>query len=284
VIEITKRFVVQILKFFKVFDRNRKLNFEIVFRLRSVSLYFYNLFTIKKKLVDYLNISGSDKGVKYVNMYNILPELIDKKNPTILEIGIGGHSAKYSGGKSLQALMFFYKHGKIIGADIINKSFLDRSNLKTEILDQNSIHQLNKLGKKYKKFDLIIDDGSHFPKHQKKSFEVLFNYLSDGGVYIVEDMRSSYRKGYEGNPNLGKGNNVEFFRELTHAANSEMLKKNYLLKLKKYKNIELIFFFNGAVLIKKRIKKHKIATHKDLNKSFKSFDKRKTKQGYLILN
>lgn len=127
IMHLIKAIIINILKYFRVFDRNRKLNFEIVFKLRSVSLYFYNLFIIKKKLVDYLNISGSDKGVKYVNMYNILPELIDKKNPTILEIGIGGHSAKYSGGKSLQALMFFYKHGKIIGADIIDKSFLNRS-------------------------------------------------------------------------------------------------------------------------------------------------------------
>jgi len=229
-------------------------------------------------------ISGSDKGIKYKKMYNILPELIEKKNPTILEIGIGGHSAKYSGGKSLQALMFFYRKGKIIGADIIDKTFLDRSNLETVILDQNSISELNKLGKKFKYFDVIIDDGSHFPKHQKKSFEVLFNYLSDGGVYIVEDMRSSYRKGYEGDPNLGKGNLVQFFKELSHAPNSEMLKRKFLTKLQNYKNIDLIFFFNGAVLIKKKNKKHKIASSKDLNKSYKSFDKRKTKQGYLELS
>ena len=58
----------------------------------------------------------SDKGIKYIKMYNILPELIESETPTILEIGIGGHSAKYSGGKSLQALMFFTEKGKIIGA------------------------------------------------------------------------------------------------------------------------------------------------------------------------
>ena len=170
--KIFKIIVVKLLKFFKIFEKNRRLNFEIVFRLRNLYFHFYNLFSFKKKLSDYLNIAGSDKGIKYFKMYNILPELIEQKRPTILEIGIGGHSAKYSGGKSLQALMFFYKKGKIIGADIIDKSFLDRSNLETVILDQNSKYQLNKLGKKYKNFDLIIDDGSHFPKHQKRSFEV----------------------------------------------------------------------------------------------------------------
>ena len=282
--ELIKIIIIKVLKFFKVFEKNRKLNFEIVFKLRCIYLFFYNLLVFEKKLTNFMIISGSDKGIKYKKMYNILPELIEKKNPTILEIGIGGHSAKYSGGKSLQALMFFYRKGKIIGADIIDKTFLDRSNLETVILDQNSISELNKLGKKFKYFDVIIDDGSHFPKHQKKSFEVLFNYLSDGGVYIVEDMRSSYRKGYEGDPNLGKGNLVEFFKALSHAPNSEMLKRKFLIKLRNYKNIELIFFFNGAVLIKKKNKKHKIASSKDLNKSYKSFDKRKTKQGYLVLS
>jgi len=282
--ELIKTIIIKLLKFFKIFEKNRKLNFEIVFRLRCIYLFFYNLLVFEKKLTNFMIISGSDKGIKYKKMYNILPELIEKKNPTILEIGIGGHSAKYSGGKSLQALMFFYRKGKIIGADIIDKTFLDRSNLETVILDQNSISELNKLGKKFKYFDVIIDDGSHFPKHQKKSFEVLFNYLSDGGVYIVEDMRSSYRKGYEGDPNLGKGNLVQFFKELSHAPNSEMLKRKFLTKLQNYKNIDLIFFFNGAVLIKKKNKKHKIASSKDLNKSLKSFEKRKTKQGYLELS
>ena len=282
--ELIKIIIIKVLKFFKVYEKNRKLNFEIVFKLRSIYLFFYNLLVFEKKLANFMIISGSDKGIKYKKMYNILPELIEKKNPTILEIGIGGHSAKYSGGKSLQALKFFYRKGKIIGADIIDKTFLDRSNLETVMLDQNSISELNKLGKKFKYFDVIIDDGSHFPKHQKKSFEVLFNYLSDGGVYIVEDMRSSYRKGYEGDPNLGKGNLVGFFKNLSHAPNSEMLKKKFLIKLRNYKNIELIFFFNGAVLIKKKNKKHKIASSKDLNKSYKSFEKRKTKQGYLVLS
>ncbi len=283
--EIIKQFVIKILKFLKVFDRNRKLNFEIVFRLRSLYFILYNIISIKKKkLSDYMNIAGSDKGIKYIKMYNILPELIESKRPTILEIGIGGHSAKYSGGKSLQALMYFYRKGKIIGADIMDKSFLDRSNLKTVILDQNNKNQLNKLGKIYKSFDLIIDDGSHFTRHQKRSFEVLFKYLSNGGVYIIEDMLTSYYKSWGGNPDLGKGNLVEFFKQISHAPNSEMLKKKFLKRLSNYKNIDLIFFFKNAVLIKKREKRNKVISSKVLYQSLKKFDPRKKKDGYLVLN
>jgi hypothetical protein len=45
--------------------------------------------------------------------------------------------------------------------------------------------------------DLIIDDGSHVPRHQLKSFVHLFPVLADGGLYIIEDVETSYwdRKG-----------------------------------------------------------------------------------------
>lgn len=36
-------------------------------------------------------------------------------------------------------------------------------------------------------FDLVIDDGSHLPDHQLRSFEVLFPRLSEHGIYVVED-------------------------------------------------------------------------------------------------
>ena len=38
-------------------------------------------------------------------------------------------------------------------------------------------------------FDVIIDDGSHKPSDQIKSFEILWPMLSDGGLYIIEDVQ-----------------------------------------------------------------------------------------------
>jgi len=41
-------------------------------------------------------------------------------------------------------------------------------------------------------FDIIIDDGSHDPRHQMISFDELFPTLRPGGLYIFEDVETSY--------------------------------------------------------------------------------------------
>ena len=63
-----------------------------------------------------------------------------------------------------------------------------------------------------------------------------------------------------------------------------MLQKKFLKRLSNYKNIELIFFFKNAVLIKKRVKKNKIISSKVLYQSLKKSDPRKKKDGYLVLS
>jgi hypothetical protein len=47
--------------------------------------------------------------------------------------------------------------------------------------------------------DIVLDDGSHIASHQRISFDTLFPLLSDGGLYVVEDVHTSYWGGtYEG--------------------------------------------------------------------------------------
>ncbi len=40
--------------------------------------------------------------------------------------------------------------------------------------------------------DLILDDGSHVAAHQEASFRTLFPLLKDGGLYVIEDLHTSY--------------------------------------------------------------------------------------------
>lgn len=47
-------------------------------------------------------------------------------------------------------------------------------------------------------FDIIIDDGSHLPEHQIKSFKTLYPYVKDSGIYVVEDLHTNYWPEYNG--------------------------------------------------------------------------------------
>lgn len=73
---------------------------------------------------------------------------------------------------------------------------------------------------------LISDDGSHQPKHQLISFELLFNkYLQPGGLYIIEDIEFSY---YRQRKDLDRSavradSVIEVFKALADDVNREFL-------------------------------------------------------------
>ena len=80
--------------------------------------------------------------------------------------------------------------------------------------------------------DVIIDDGSHVPQHQLVSFVQLFPTLADGGLYIIEDVETSYwdRKGgaelfgYKIEAGIGtRGSAVESFKQLPDVLNRQFL-------------------------------------------------------------
>ena len=49
--------------------------------------------------------------------------------------------------------------------------------------------------------DVILDDGSHQAKHQIESFKYLFPRVNRNGVYMVEDLHTSFWRGYGGGYN-----------------------------------------------------------------------------------
>jgi len=94
-------------------------------------------------------------------------------------------------GESLKAMREVFKNAKfIIGIDINPncKKFEDlEKNIIVEIGDATSEDFIKSIINKYGNFDIILDDGSHVNKDVIKSFELLFPYVSNEGLYIVED-------------------------------------------------------------------------------------------------
>jgi len=149
------------------------------------------------RLTELGKIYGTDKAdqnhtfnnLSYLDVYEKYFQEYRNKNISILEIGVRS-------GDSLRTWKSYFKHGEIYGIDIDpNSKEFEEKRIRIEIGSQDNISFLKTCFGEKTKFDIIIDDGSHVNKLTIKSFEYLFNNrMKSGGIYIIEDLRASYRK------------------------------------------------------------------------------------------
>lgn len=109
----------------------------------------------------------------------------------LLEIGIGGWHDLTSGGASLRMWQQYFRRGMIYGLDVHEKR-IDVPRVRTIKGDQSDRDFLRRMAEEHGPFDIIVDDGSHFNAHVLASFEALFPYVKDGGIYAVEDLQTAY--------------------------------------------------------------------------------------------
>jgi hypothetical protein len=114
------------------------------------------------------------------------------KRITLLEIGIGGEGDPRLGGASLRMWRTYFPKARIYGIDIFDKSCHDERRIKTIRGSQADDTFLKGVIGKIGTPDIIIDDGSHLNSHVLKTFHTLFPLLSDSGIYVIEDIQTSY--------------------------------------------------------------------------------------------
>ena len=68
-----------------------------------------------------------------------------------------------------------------------------------------------------KPLHIIIDDGGHSMEQQRTSLLTLFAHVKRGGLYVVEDIHTSYREKYGGGRAGKKGTFVALLKELVDA-------------------------------------------------------------------
>lgn len=104
----------------------------------------------------------------------------------LLEVGV------YDG-SSLRMWQEFFPDATIVGLDIDPRCLaFAEGNAKVEMVDQSDVQQLCRVTAAYGPFDVVIDDGSHIWSHQILTFETLFPHVVPGGLFIIEDMDTSY--------------------------------------------------------------------------------------------
>ena len=138
----------------------------------------------------------------------------------------------------------YFLKANIIGVDLLSYNFKIKR-IFTFQGDQTDTKFLLDLIKKFKKFDIIIDDGSHVSKHIIKTFNFLFDYLVDGGLYVAEDLQTSYFPRFGGSRlNLSKKNtSLNFFKTLVDSGNFEMHDRLFYKRNKFDGKIKFIHFY-----------------------------------------
>jgi|WetSurSiteA1Bulk_404760.scaffolds.fasta_scaffold00801_2 hypothetical protein len=144
---------------------------------------------------------GTDKWGEY-HRYTPLYEkhftLFKDQRVLLLEIGVGGYDHPNQGGNSLKMWADWFTHEEsiFIGIDI-NEKHLKFDDKRIRVYQGNQIDGdfLEAIWKQYGDFDIIVDDGSHYPMHVIETFNILFKKLKEGGIYVIEDTQTSYWNG-----------------------------------------------------------------------------------------
>jgi len=159
---------------------------------------------------------GTDKfGIhNYSPIYWRLFKDLRDKPIKILEIGVGGYDSPDRGGESLAVWRDFFPNGTIVGVDIFEKRLPlgDR----VHVLQGSQVDAVFLAGvlARFGPFDIIIDDGSHMNKDVVVSFEMLFPFLADDGIYVVEDTQTAFFPYFGGSPDPRAETMISYFADL----------------------------------------------------------------------
>ncbi|MGB0748075.1 MAG: class I SAM-dependent methyltransferase [Magnetospiraceae bacterium] len=110
---------------------------------------------------------------------------------TVLEIGI-------KDGASLCLWECFFTKAQIHGLDIMDCTAMARARVHVHQGDQNNPAYLTQLAQQLGGFDIVIDDGSHRSAHVITSFNTLFPFVREGGIYVIEDLHAAYWTNFGG--------------------------------------------------------------------------------------
>lgn len=201
------------------------------------------------------NQYGTDKSSKhhdYCRYYEPYIAPFQNKEITLIEIGVGGDENELVGGHSLRMWHDFLPKAKIVGVDLHPKLGVMNNRTKFYQLSQDDKESLTSMVETEGTPSVIIDDASHINPLTIKTFEIMFPLLASGGIYIVEDLETSYwpDKGYQGASNPKDDKTImNFLKSLTDAPNSHCFDAKYHDEYSG--KIEYIHFFKQTCIIKK---------------------------------
>lgn len=198
----------------------------------------------------------------YFDIYDSHFKKFRNKEIVILEIGV-------SQGGSLQMWKnYFGNDAKIYGIDVDQRcKDLEEENIEIFIGSQSDRKFLRSIKKSIPRIDIIIDDGGHTMNQQRVTYEELFDHVKDDGIYLCEDLMTSYWLKYGGG-HKRRNTFIEYsknFIDYINAYHSEQAS----LKVNSFtKSVDSIHYYDGIVIIEKKKRSQEPTHEKTGNPTF----------------
>ena len=164
----------------------------------------------------------------------------------IVEFGVS------QGGSIQMWKHYFGDHAKIYGVDINpNCKQFEEAGVKIFIGDQEDRRFLQSVARQVPAIDILIDDGGHTMRQQIATFEELFPYVSPNGVYLIEDLHTSYWERWGGGYKR-QGSFIEYSKNFIDQINAWHSKQPQKFKVSDFtKTAKSLHFYDSVLVVEK---------------------------------
>lgn len=210
-----------------------------------------------REIFDKLNGNLIQKWDHYIEVYDLYFSKYRGKEVNILEIGV-------SQGGSIQLWKkYFGDKMHLYGVDINPRcKELEEDNVTIFIGEQEDRNFLNDLKSKIPKLDILIDDGGHTMIQQIVTFEEMFNHIKEDGIYLCEDIHTSYIDAFHGGYKK-KSTFVEYSKNFIDYINAWHSESKSTFSVTDFtRSVYGLHFYTGMVLIEKRKMKEPVDIRK----------------------
>ncbi|HTP60526.1 MAG TPA: class I SAM-dependent methyltransferase [Burkholderiales bacterium] len=183
----------------------------------------------------------------YFDIYHRHFQPFRGRAPVVLEIGV------LHGGSLQMWKSYFGPGAQIIGVDVDPRCReLEEDRIRVLIGDQANRAFLAKLREQVPHIDIVIDDGGHFSPQQIASFEELYPHVQPHGIYLCEDLHSSYAPYYNGGYRR-EGTFIEYAKGLVdrlhawHAAEPERFAVDIVTR-----STYALHFYDSILVVEKK--------------------------------
>ncbi|MBU1099121.1 MAG: class I SAM-dependent methyltransferase [Bacteroidetes bacterium] len=187
---------------------------------------------------------------KFQNYFEIYDRHFSRyrgKEVIVVEFGVS------QGGSLLMWKNYFGPKAKIYGVDIFpDCKKLEEDQIEIIIGDQDDRKFLASLRERIPKIDILIDDGGHKMKQQINTYEELFHHMDKNGVYLCEDLHTSYSFKWGGGYK-SRHSFIEYSKNFIDQIHAWYSFQRGRLKISDFtKSVHSLHYYTNVLVIEKR--------------------------------